>query len=58
MIKRAHQFAGPEKESICQGEGRTALAFRGTIYIHVCKMETLREAYQMARSNGGAPYHQ
>ncbi len=24
-------------------------------YVHVCKMETLREAYQMARSNGGAP---
>ena len=25
------------------------------LYIPVCKMETLREAYQMARSNGGAP---
>jgi RNA-directed DNA polymerase len=25
------------------------------LYIHVCKMETLRKAYQMARSNGGAP---
>ena len=25
------------------------------LYIHVCKMETLREAYQMAKSNGGAP---
>src|ERR1035438_7974560 len=25
------------------------------LYIHVCKMETLREAYQMARSNRGAP---
>jgi len=24
------------------------------LYVHVCKMETLREAYQMARSNGGA----
>src|SRR3954447_8921891 len=24
-------------------------------YVHVCKMETLREAYQMARSNNGAP---
>src|SRR6202142_3029 len=28
--------------------------FRG-VYVHVCKMETLREAYQMARSNDGAP---
>jgi RNA-directed DNA polymerase len=25
------------------------------LHVHVCKMETLREAYQMARSNHGAP---
>jgi RNA-directed DNA polymerase len=25
------------------------------LYVHVCKMDTLREAYQMARSNDGAP---
>src|ERR1700730_507794 len=25
------------------------------LYVHVCNMETLREAYQMARSNDGAP---
>ena len=25
------------------------------LYVHVCKEETLREAYQMARSNGGVP---
>jgi len=25
------------------------------LYVHVCKIETLREAYQMARRNGGAP---
>lgn len=25
------------------------------LYVHVCKTETLREAYQMARSNDGAP---
>src|ERR1700724_4655919 len=25
------------------------------LYVHVCKIETLREAYQMARSNDGAP---
>jgi hypothetical protein len=30
------------------------LGFWG-LYVHVCKMETLREAYQMARSNDGAP---
>ncbi len=25
------------------------------LYVHVCKMETLREAYQMAKNNDGAP---
>ena len=25
------------------------------LYVHVCKAETLQEAYQMARSNDGAP---
>jgi RNA-directed DNA polymerase len=25
------------------------------LYVHVCKMETLREAYQMAKRNNGAP---
>ena len=25
------------------------------LYVHVCKMEALREAYQMAKSNNGAP---
>src|SRR5215472_12606371 len=25
------------------------------LYVHVCKTETLREAYQMAKSNNGAP---
>ena len=25
------------------------------LYVHVCKMETLREAYMMARKNNGAP---
>jgi hypothetical protein len=27
----------------------------GCIYVHVCKMETLRAAYEMAKSNDGAP---
>jgi transposase, IS5 family len=25
------------------------------LYVHVCKLETIREAYEMARSNNGAP---
>src|SRR5580698_5828212 len=31
MTRASISFAGPEKESICQGEGRTVLAFLGTI---------------------------
>ena len=25
------------------------------LYVHVCKLETLHEAYQLARANNGAP---
>ena len=25
------------------------------LYVHVCKTETLREAYEMAKENDGAP---
>jgi RNA-directed DNA polymerase len=25
------------------------------LYVHVCKMETLREAYKLAKRNNGAP---
>ena len=25
------------------------------LYVHVCKMETLQEAYRMAKENDGAP---
>src|SRR5882672_309189 len=25
------------------------------LYVHICKRETLQEAYQMAKSNNGAP---
>ena len=25
------------------------------LYVHVCKMETLREAYRLAKANNGAP---
>src|SRR5580698_5042593 len=28
---------------------------RRSLYVHVCKRETIREAYEMARSNNGAP---
>ncbi len=37
-----------------KAKAETSWRFWG-LYVHVCKRETLREAYQMARSNNGAP---
>jgi len=37
-----------------KAKAETSWRFWG-LYVHVCKMETLREAYRMARSNDGAP---
>ena len=37
-----------------KAKAETSWCFWG-LYVHICKMETLREAYQMARSNNGAP---
>src|SRR5215468_6641325 len=37
-----------------QAKAEPAWRFWG-LYVHVCKMETLREAYRMARNNDGAP---
>jgi RNA-directed DNA polymerase len=47
-------IARPEKESICQGEAELTWRFWG-LYVHVCKTETLHEAYQTAKKNDGAP---
>jgi len=52
--KDTHQFAGPEEESIRQAKAEPTWRFWG-LYVHVCKKETLQEAYQMAKSNDGAP---
>src|SRR5438270_779301 len=37
-----------------QAKAEPAWRFWG-LYVHVCKMETLREAYRMAKKNDGAP---
>jgi len=37
-----------------KAKAETTWRFWG-LYVHVCKMETLREAYQMAKENNGAP---
>src|SRR5262249_7175360 len=37
-----------------KAKAETTWRFWG-LYVHVCKMETLQEAYQMAKENNGAP---
>src|SRR5712692_1081082 len=37
-----------------KAKAESAYRFWG-LYVHVCKRETLREAYQMAKKNNGAP---
>jgi RNA-directed DNA polymerase len=37
-----------------KAKAETTWRFWG-LYVHICKMETLREAYQMAKKNDGAP---
>jgi RNA-directed DNA polymerase len=44
-----------EKESsVCGAKAEPTWRCWG-LYVHLCKMETLQEAYQMAKSNNGAP---
>ena len=52
--KGVHWFAGPEAEDIRQGEAEPSWRFWG-LYVHVCKVETLRAAHEMAKQNDGAP---
>jgi RNA-directed DNA polymerase len=52
--KTTHSFARPEEEDIRQGEGRTNLALLGTLRPRL-QDGTLREAYQIAKNNKGAP---
>src|SRR5207247_2834259 len=44
----------PERNLDVNAKAEPARRFWG-LYVHVCKRETLQEAYQMARSNDGAP---
>ena len=50
--KGVHRFARPEAEDIRQGEAEPSWRFWG-LYVHVCKVETLRAAYEMANRTMG-----
>ena len=54
MIKTPISTQDLRRSLYVKAKAEPAWRFWG-LYVHVCKMETLREAYQMAKSNGGAP---
>jgi RNA-directed DNA polymerase len=54
MIKAPINLQDLRRSRYVKAKAEPAWRFWG-LYIHVCKMETLHEAYRMAKSNNGAP---
>jgi len=54
MIKTPISLQDLRRRIYVKAKAEPAWRFWG-LYVHICKMETLYEAYQMARSNDGAP---
>jgi RNA-directed DNA polymerase len=54
MIKTPIQLQDLKREIYTKAKADTAWRFWG-LYVHVCKRETLHEAYLLAKKNNGAP---
>jgi RNA-directed DNA polymerase len=54
MIKTPISLQDLRRSLYVKAKAESTWRFWG-LYVHVCKMETLREAYQMAKKNKGAP---
>jgi RNA-directed DNA polymerase len=54
MIKTPISLQDLRRSLYVKAKAESTWRFWG-LYVHVCKMETLREAYQMAEKNNGAP---
>jgi RNA-directed DNA polymerase len=54
MIKAPINLQDLRRSLYVKAKAEPAWRFWG-LYVHICKMETLHEAYQMAKSNDGAP---
>ena len=54
MIKAPISLQDLRRSLYVKAKAESSWRFWG-LYVHVCKMETLWEAYRMARSNNGAP---
>ena len=54
MIKASIDLQDLRRRLYVKAKAEPSWRFWG-LYVHVCKMETLREAYEMAKQNDGAP---
>ena len=54
MIKASMDLQELRRRIYLKAKAEPAWRFWG-LFVHVCKLETLREAYKMAKRNGGAP---
>src|SRR5438477_3458736 len=54
MTKAAVGLQGLRRKLYVKAKAEPAWRFWG-LYVHVCKMETLQAAYDMAKKNDGAP---
>src|ERR1700716_2117518 len=54
MIKASIDLQDLRRRLYVKAKAETSWRFWG-LYVHVCKMETLREAYALAKQNDGAP---
>ena len=54
MIKASIDLQDPRRRLYVKAKAEPSWRFWG-LYVHVCKMETLRAAYEMAEKNDGAP---
>src|SRR5450631_398378 len=54
MIKASSSLQDLRRRLYVKAKADTLWRFWG-LYVHVCKMETLREAYALAKKNDGAP---
>src|SRR5205823_9627053 len=54
MTKASVNLQDLRRRIYVKAKAETSWRFWG-LYVHVCKMETLREAYALAKKNDGAP---
>jgi len=54
MIKTSISLQNLRRKIYLKAKAEKRWRFWG-LYVHVCKMETLQEAYRVAKGNNGAP---